>query len=191
MSYHVNLPVCLSACSAFTSSLPIVLQSFMKIARARCAGTERKSAGGRDSKVGGGRFDKMFSHYPSFIIPSSCIPPSFSPLVLSFFKLHFFSLFLFTSLCCSLLLASLSLVLTSSLFLSFGTVFFPSFFFRGVERKSGELPWQQQAGCKLPVRWFTEKERKREGVGGGIERLGSNKLNKSGDILYFCDCQDK
>ena len=38
--------------------------------------------------------DKMFSHYPSFIIPSSRIPPSSSSSsMLSFLKLHLISLF--------------------------------------------------------------------------------------------------
>lgn len=143
MSYPVSLsvclqPVCLSACSAFTSPLPVVLQSFMKIAGARCAGTERKSAGGRGRKVGGGSCDKMLSHYPSFIIPSSCIPPSSSSLILSSLKLHFLSFSIFLSNCLSLSLSvlfpfswlqfhscSLPLFFLSLLFLFFS----PSFFF--------------------------------------------------------------
>lgn len=44
----------------------------------------------------------------------------------------------------------------------------PSVFLFFPGRKSDELPWQQEAGCKLPVRLLTEKEKRARERDGGV-----------------------
>lgn len=175
-SYPVSLsvclqPVCLSACSAFTSSLPTVFQSFMKIAGASCAGMERKSAGGRGREVGGESCDKMFSHYPSSIILSFCLLPSSSSSH-SVFPQTAFSL-------------HLHLPLHHHTLLFFSRFFF--FFFLGRREEEWRVTMATaswlQATCSVV---FRERKRERERA-RRPERESDERLGATETSWIMCD----
>lgn len=112
-------------------------------------------------------------------------PPS-APFCL-LIKLHLLSfLFFFLSVRVSPLFFWLQFN-SFTLFFFFAVVsfFFLRFFLGGGggQRKSGELPWQQLAGCKLPVRCITGKERERE---RWSEREMEGCLLLSLSTVFFC-----